>query len=134
MVTYHAYYQAYLKMRGTILLNHNDNTSLIEREERYRFLANILSEMGIPIEDIWDEGLDLSVEKRIRLKETLSSYNIDLIEMVDGSMSLYLDGQLIASWERPEYVLKKDYSAIDPRKCLYLEMRVSCSSIFENEQ
>lgn len=127
-------YIAYLKMQGTILLNHNDDTSQVEREERYRFLANVLSEMGIPIEDIWDEGLDLSVEKRIRLKDLLLSYNIQLIEVFDGSMSLYLDGSLIASWERPEYILKKDYSAIDPRKCLYLEMRVSCSSIFENEQ
>jgi hypothetical protein len=121
-------------MQGTILLNHNDNTSQVEKEERYRFLAGVLQEMGLPIEDIWDEGLDLSVEKRIKLRDLLSSYNVQLIEMVDGTMNLYLENDLIASWERPEYVLKRDYSSLDPRKSLYLEMRISCSSVFENEQ
>jgi hypothetical protein len=120
-------------MQGTILLNHNDNTSLVEQEERYRFLANVLDAMGVPTEDIWDEGLDLSVEKRIKLRSLLSSYNVHVIEMVDGTMSVYLENDLIASWQRPEYTLKKDYSSVDPRKSLYLEMRISCSSIFENE-
>lgn len=120
-------------MQGTILLNHNDDTSKVEEEERSRFLANILDSMGIEIEDIWDEGLVLSIEKKIRLRKLLYSYSVQVIDDAEGGMNVYVDNDLIGSWKKPHYVLKKDNLAIDPRKKLYLEMRINCYSIFENE-
>lgn len=123
-------------MESVILLNSNENTRQVEEEEKSRFVRSIMDSLGLPVEEVWDENGELSVDSKIKLREILLAYEIQVIASADGELQIYHnnDGQevLIGEWKKPQYVLKRDYTARDPRKKLYLEMKVNFWSIFEN--
>lgn len=119
-------------MKGIILLNSNENTKRIEEEEKSRFVREILLELGLPIEKIWEADDDLSIESRIKLRGMLLSYNIQIIDSLDGEIQIYHENELIGEWKKCQYVLKKDISQRDPLKKLYLEMHIDNWTIFEN--
>ena len=116
---------------STILLNYNENTGKIEDEEKSRFIKGILDSMSVPLEGLWEDDIELSVENKIKLRNIFSSYNIKIIESPDGEVEIYVDNDLIAEWKKPRYVLKRDIVARDPDKKLYLEMHISYNSVFD---
>jgi hypothetical protein len=118
-------------MESVILLNSNENTKQVEEEEKARFTYNVLETLGIPLDDTWDENGELSIQGKIKLRSVLSMYNVQIIDDMGGGLQIYCDKQLIANWNKPSYILKKDYHQIDPRKKLFLEMKISAWSIFE---
>ena len=118
-------------MKGTILLNHYENTRQVEEEEKRRFLRSLLEQMGVPL-DFWDSDDALTIEQRMQIRAVLSSYNIEIID--EDDMNIYVDGQKVASWSKPYYTLKKDLSQLDPKKRLYLEMLIECWSLFEETE
>lgn len=124
-------------MESTILLNYNENTRKVEDEEKSRFIKSIVLATGAPIpEDLdeeWTDEADLSVDTRIKIRNFLSSFNIRVIDHVGDELEIYVDNELIAGWKKCEYVLKKNITAIDPAKKLYLEMKIDCWSVFEKE-
>jgi hypothetical protein len=120
-------------MKGLILLNSNENTKQVEEEEKSIFVRSILEHLGLPIHDIWnDEHIDLSIEERIKLRGILSSFDVSIINEGDGNLKIYVDKETIGEWKKPTYVLKRDYSQIDPKKFLFLEMHTEFWSVFEN--
>lgn len=121
-------------MKGTILLNYNENTRQVEIEEKNRFLKNLLEQMGIPIDTFWLNDNSLSVEQKIKLRNLLINYSIQVIDDLDGHLSIYVEGELIGEWHKCTYKLKRDLSQIDPRKQLYLEMQINCWSLFEEQE
>ncbi len=121
-------------MQGIILLNSNENTWKVEEEERGKFVYSILQECGLPIQDIWQEGKELSVEDKIKLNSLLLSYEIQVIDSFDGEVEIYLKNELIAEWRKCKYVLKKDPTQINPRKKFYYEMHIECNSVFEKNE
>lgn len=121
-------------MKGTLLLNYNEDTKKIEEEERTRFLKNLLDEMGVPINDFWGNEISLSVNQKIKLRSILATYDIQVIENLDGHMQIYVDNKLIGEWQKCTYKLKKDLRQLDPRRQLYLEMEVNCWSLFEEQE
>lgn len=122
-------------MKGTILLNHYENTKQVEEEEKRRFLRSLLDQMGIPPDQLefWSSDEPLTIEQRMQLRKILSSYNIQVIDDPDD-MSIYVDNQKVASWSKPHYKLKGDPSQLDPKKRLYLEMGIECWSLFEETE
>jgi len=120
-------------MKGTILLNYNESTSKVEDEEKYKFLRNLLEQMGVPIEEFWTSDDPLSIEQKIKLRSILSTFNIQVIDDLDGHMQVFAEGDLAGEWNKCTYKLKRDLSQIDPRKQLYLEMEISYWSLFEQE-
>ena len=119
-------------MKGLILLNSNENTKKVETEEKAVFIRQVLMHIGLPIQDIWaEENTNLTVEDRIKLRSILSKFNVSVIDDIDGGLKIYVDKDIIASWDKPHYVLKRDLSQIDPKKFLYLEMHVTSWSVFE---
>lgn len=120
-------------MKSTILLNYNENTHKVEEEEKSRFLKSIIEQIEIPIGDFWIDDTPLSVENRIKLREILTTYNIQVIDDLDGHMKIYVDSELIGEWHKCTYKLKRDISQIDHRKQLYLEMEINCWSLFEEQ-
>ena len=110
-------------MENIILLNSNENTRQVEEEEKTRFVIYILETLGIPIEEIWDENGTLTVENKIKLRQLLAAYNIEIIQNIAGELKIYNreDGEviLIGEWKKPKYTLKRDYSQIDPSKKLF---------------
>ena len=121
-------------MKGTILLNHTENTKQVEEEEKTRFLRNILEQMGVPVQDFWMMDSSLSVDERIKLRGVLSTYSVQVIDDLDGRMQIYVDNQKVAEWKKCTYKLKRDLKQLDPRKKLYLEMEIDCWSLFEETE
>lgn len=121
-------------MKGTILLNHNENTRKVEDEEKTRYLKGILDQMGVPILDFWTTDEPLSVEQKIKLRGILATYQIQVIDDLDGHMQVYVEGEKVAEWFKCTYKLKRDLRELDPRKQLYLEMEVNYWSLFEESE
>jgi len=128
-------------MKGTILLNHSDNTHLVEDEEKARFLRGLLEQMfeEVPevmtkIAEIWSEDGTLSPEQKIKMRQFMNIYGIQVIDDLDGHMKIYLDGQVVGEWFKCKYKLKRDLSQIDRRRQFYLEMEVNCWSVFESTE
>lgn len=126
-------------MKATILLNYNENTRQVEEEEKLRYLRDVIEQMGVPIQEFWTTEGPLSVEQRIKLRGILATYNVQVIDDLDGHMQVYLtdaeDGPVkVAEWFKCTYKLKRDLREIDPRKQLYLEMEVNTWSLFEEAE
>lgn len=126
-------------MKGTILLNYNENTRKVEEEEKYRFLRAILEQIGIPIEEFWiDDNIIDKPEQRIKLRNMLAKFGVQVIDDMDGHMQIYValddEVQLAAEWFKCKYKLKRDLKELDPKKQLYLEMEVNYWSIFEETE
>lgn len=76
----------------------------------------------------------LSVDERIKLRGILSTYNVQVIDDLDGALQIYVDNEKVASFNKPSYKLKRDLTQLDPRKRLYMEMEISCWSLFEETE
>jgi hypothetical protein len=48
-------------------------------------------------------------------------------------MQIYVENELVAFWDKPTYILKKDLRQLDPRKQIYMEMQINCWTIFEEQ-
>jgi hypothetical protein len=125
-------------MKGTILLNANENTRKIEEEEKALFVKGVLETMGVPMDEIWNDSGDLSLENKIRLRSILATYGVMIVDNIED-LQMYVEEQgkepqLIATWSKPTYVLKKDSKQLNPKKKLYLEMNINCWSVFENTE
>lgn len=121
-------------MNGTILLDYNENTRQVEDEEKTRFLRTLLEQMGVPIADFWAEDGPLTIDNRIKLKNTLVTYGVQVIDDLDGHLLVYVEGEKVAEWNKCTYKLKRDLKQLDPKKQLYLEMEVNCWTIFEQQE
>lgn len=121
-------------MKGTILLNYNENTNQVEDEEKNRFLRGLLDQMGVPIHTFWSDDNSLSIDQKIKLRNLLINYSIQVIDDHDGHLTVYVDGELVGEWHKCNYKLKRDLSQIDPKKQLYLEMEINCWSLFEEQE
>lgn len=118
-------------MKATILLNYNENTRQVENEERDNFLYSLLEKMGLPIADIWNSGEPLEISQKIKLRELLTTYNVQVIDEADGHMQVFVDRELVGEWNKCTYKLKKDLQQLDRKKQLYLEMTTDCWSVFD---
>lgn len=123
-----------IDMKGTILLDYNENTKQVEEEEKTRFLRSLLEQMGVPITEIWTGDTPLSIDQKIKLRGILATYSIQIIDDLDGFLQVYVEGERVAEWHKCIYKLKRDLRQIDPRKQLYLEMEVNCWSLFEDSE
>lgn len=126
-------------MIGTILLDYNCSTREVEDEEKNRFLFTLLqqcfdtTEVAKELQDIWSDNLTLTPNQKIKLRSILSKYNILVRDDNDGGLKIYLEKELIGSFKKPRYVLKKQADALEPRKRYYLEMFIECWSMFNEE-
>ena len=121
-------------MKGTILLNYDENVKQVEDEEKNRFLFGLLEQINIPIQEFWGGENSLSVIQKIKLRNLLNIYNIRVIDDRDGHLQVFFEEEMIGEWEKCTYKIKKDLQAADPRKQLYLEMQVNCWSLFEETE
>jgi hypothetical protein len=116
-------------MQYTILLDKHENTKEVEKQEQARFIKTLFDSLEVPIE--WDPDEALTIESKLKLRKSLETYNINIINDNDGGVKVFANRDLIGDWFKPHYVLKQDYSQINPNKKLYLEMHVNFWTIFE---
>lgn len=124
-------------MKGTILLNHSENTRQIEDEEKARFLRGLLEQMFentdvvAKIGEIWVNDGPLVPAQKVKMRELLDNFHIQIIDDSDGRMKIFVDGELIGEFFKSHYKLKRDLSQLDRKKRLYLEMSVEYWTVFE---
>jgi hypothetical protein len=121
-------------MKSTILLNFDENTSKVEEEERFRFLKDLLDKMGVPVSEFWKTDTILSSDQKMKLREILAKWQIQVIEDIDGHMQIYVEQELTGEWFKPTYKLKRDLRELDPRKQFYIEMKIDTWTLFEGQQ
>jgi len=128
-------------MKGIILLNYNENTRQVEDEEKARFLRNFLEQcfndapgVAEQIATIWDVDGPLSAPQKVKLRNILTTYNINVIDDFDGNLKVFIENQPVAEWVKPSYKLKKELDVRDPKKRIFLEMEVNCWSIFDSSE
>ncbi len=81
-------------MKFNVLLNYDENTRQVEEEEKSKFIKQILSQMGLPVEEFWTSDTALSAREKIKLREIISAYNIVIIDDLDGHMQIYVDNDI----------------------------------------
>ncbi len=121
-------------MKGTILLNYDANVRAEAELERQRFLRGLLDQMGVPVSEFWTSDGLLSIDQKIKLRETLLTYNIQVIDDLDGHMQIFVEDQLVGEWQKCTYKLKRDLRQLDPKKQLFVEMEISFWSLFEESE
>ena len=120
-------------MKGFILLNFDEDLHKVEEEEKYKFIKQLLEETGAPINEVWESSNIPTIKERISLRGFLQKFAIQIIDNGDGGVSVYAEKDLIGSWHKPIYKLKRDFSQLDPKKQLFHEMEISFWSIFEEQ-
>ncbi len=127
-------------MKGTILLNYDEDTRKVEEEEKARFLKGILeqcfdnTEVANQIRTIWDVDGPLPAIQKVKLRGVLATYGLQVIDDLDGHLQIYLENELIAEWFKCTYKLRRDLRVMDPRKRIYIEMEVNCWSVFDEKE
>jgi hypothetical protein len=128
-------------MKGTILLNYNENVHQVEEEEKARFLKGFLGQCFESVPDItnqiatiWVGDGPLPAAQKVKMRGILTTYGLQVIDDLDGHMQVYLENELVAEWFKCTYKLKRDLRVIDPRKRVYIEMEVNCWSAFDDTQ
>jgi hypothetical protein len=127
-------------MKGTILLNYNEDTRQVEEEEKARFLKGVLercfenTDVANQIQTIWSGEGVLAAPQKVKLRGILATYSLQVIDDLDGHLQVYLENELIGEWFKCTYKLRRDLRVMDPRKRIYLEMEVSCWSVFDEQE
>lgn len=106
-------------------------------EERLQFLFFVLDSMGLSLEGCFPEPLnpkEITVDHREKLSETLEKFNISIIDYKDKTFDIYLEKDKVASWGKHWVELKKDFSEINPKRRIYVNITLECWSVFEQTQ
>lgn len=117
-------------MEYTILLDKGANTRDIETEEQTRFVMSVIEALEIPFE--WNSNEPLSTLDKIRLRKILGQYNVSIVDDMAGNVKIYLERDKIAEFHKPRYLLREDMGQTDHRKRLFIEMKYTCESIFDD--
>jgi len=120
-------------VKYSIYINRED-AKKTEQEELQNFIHSLLSEINLPINDIWPEEGLLSINQKIYLKNLLAKFNINIISSDCDDTLIYVDKDLIATWKKPRYILKTDPSEINQAKKIFLEMIIEYESVFEQKE
>ena len=89
--------------------------------------------MDVPIQEFWTTDSPLSIDQRIKLRDILTTYSIQVIDDLDGHMQVYVEQELIGEWFKSIYKLKRDLRQLDRKKQLYTELSIKYWTIFEGQ-
>lgn len=119
-------------MEQEILINKED-TVKTEKELKNIFTRNILAQCGLPIDEYWPEDkIELDVKERIKLRDLLKKYEVEIIDIPGDSLNIYIDKELVGTWKKNRYVLCTDMSIINPLNRIYVKMYVEEWSVFDS--
>lgn len=115
------------------LINKEDYNSFTD-EAKYNFIKDVFTNIGLPIEECIPENYkEQTVEQKIQLRELLKTFKVILSEDSKELAEIIIDGQVVAKWNKPFCILKQDYQTLDPKKKYYLEVKLDCYSIFDEQ-
>lgn len=110
-----------------------EDSKVVEEEERNNFIKSILSEVGVPLEEIWPD-ISLSVDQKIKLRNLLAKLEIEIIDDMDRGYQIFHQDTKLGEWFKPRFILREDIGARTLAKKLYFEMLIKTWSIFNQEE
>ena len=116
-------------MSKVLIIKRQDQME-IEAKEKANWVKSILTSIGLPTDD-WSENLSMDDLRRIRAE--LKSLDIDILDDTAGGIEIYYQGELIAEFRKPNFILKENPREKDPRNRYYLEMHLNCRSVFDEQ-
>jgi len=116
-----------------ILINKED-TVKTEIELKNIFTRNILEQCGLPIDDYWPEDkIELEVKEKVKLKELLKKYDVEILDIFGDGLYIYIDKELIGTWKKIKYTLCTDMSIINPLDRVYAKLYVEEWTVFDQD-
>lgn len=109
-----------------------EDSKVVEEEERNSFIKSILSEVGVPLEEVWPD-ISLSTEQKIKLRNLLAKLEIEIIDDMDRGYQIFHQDTKLGEWFKPRFILREDLGARTLAKKLYFEMLIKTWSIFDQE-
>lgn len=100
----------------------------------YQWTYSVLSQTGVDFDDAIPEDGDpdsLSILQRAKMRKILEINKIFILDQQDGSLEIYVDGELIGKWNKPYYKLCYDPTQVNPKKRYYSEVEISFGSVFD---
>lgn len=114
----------------TIIMIKRDEQVDRELKEKSKWVREILGKIGLPVEE-WSEELSMDDIRRIRTE--LKNLDLDILDDCDNGLEIYYQGNLIAEWRRPRYVLIENPRERDPRHRYSLQMHINSRSVFDEQ-
>lgn len=123
-------------MNFVVLANRHDYRKVIE-ELKYEFTSDIINKLELP-EDEVNECLpnnfsDFDVNKKIKLRNLLGKFNVNIIDDKDGGIKIYVENEQIAEWKKCFIRIKQNPAALNISEKVFVEIHVDCSSVFEEK-
>ena len=119
-------------MKKQILADRED-IKKIEEEEQFNFVISILTECGLPLQEISDNLTfdSFNTILKIKLRNLCEKYQISIIEYPGESVEIYAEKTLIAKWEKPWIRLIINSTAPNRKKHMYAEINIDYWTVFE---
>lgn len=114
----------------TVLLN-RDTFPEDEAEETSSFIRGVVCDMGVPLDEIWPEGDNLTPSLKSRLRSILQKYSVEIVYTGDREYEIFVDNDLVAKWFKPRVVMRIDPEERELSKRFYYEVTFSYFSIFD---
>ena len=118
-------------MEDVIITLKRQDQMEIEIKEKSNWVRSVLSRIGLPT-DKWADPLSMDDLRKLRVE--LKSLDIDIINNGNNEIEIYYQGDLIAEWQKPFYILRENPRERDPKNRYYLEMHLKCRSIFDEQK
>lgn len=95
-----------------------------EQEELENFIRYVLDSIeGVDIEEVWPVGEELTPEIKIKLRNFLHKFEIEIIHDGDRGYTIYVGKEdIIAEWKKPRFELKIDNSEPTLSKKIYYKI------------
>lgn len=77
------------------------------------------------------EDEDLSILDKAQVRKTLEQNAMSVIDNYDGSVDIYVGEDCIGHWDKPYF---KIHTGLNKRSPIFVEIELSCWSVFDEEE
>lgn len=115
-----------------VLIVNRDEQRVRENEEKTNWIIGVLTNLGISTEN-WNliNSSDNMMPVLRKIRDDLKKFDLEIVDDSAAGIDIFFKGTLIASWDRPFYVLKQNKGEKDPKFRYYLEMHLNTKEYFK---
>jgi len=103
---------------------------------RYQWIQWVLEQTGVNWGDSFSETgdpEDATILQKALMRKNLDQNKIEINDLHDGSVEIYVGNERIAYWAKPYYKLCIDNTKINKKDRQYTEIDFECWSVFDEE-
>ncbi len=124
-----------------------DNFREVEHEWQWEFVYYVLSNLGIPDEDLDacfpDSPDEMEAEHKIELRNVMYHFDVTIVDDKDGGLKIWVaepmgDDKpplyvLVGEWKKCKFVYREDPGEVDPNLRIYVEVHADVWTILDDE-